>query len=396
VSALVAAREAVNLIAPLANERFELTSVHFAIDALDLLFDVRASRFNVTPERILSWIDAEFGGTLSSDARAGGIWIAEDAKGPLAFAAYDARGLRFPWLERWKSEDDVGIFGPFGVAERARGGEVGRTLLAAALGALRERGYARALIPAVEGERLISYFEREANAAVAERFSLDVWPRRFRTTVLASGNGSNFQAVLDGVASGELPLDVRALVVNKEKAYARERAAAAGVRTESVVWQRKSESRDAYDRRVIAAVAQSDPELVLLLGWMHILPEAFVARFSETLNIHPGFLPLDPALDAVTMPGGVSIPAFRGAHAIDDALAADAPWVGASVHRVGLAVDRGEVLARAPLRRLDGETSAELMERVHAAEHRVLRAAIRRWAYERETLGFVNTPFTNS
>ncbi len=392
---LVAAREAVNLVAPLANERFELSSIHFAVDALDLLFDVRASRFNVTPERLLSWIDAEFGGTWSSQARAGGLWLAEDARGPIGFAAFDARGLRFPWLERWRSQDDVGIFGPFGVVERARGGDVGRTLMAAALGALRERGYARALIPAVGGERLIAYFEREANAAVAERFSLDAWPRRFRTTVLASGNGSNFQAVLDGVANGELPLDVRALVVNKANAYALQRAAAAGVHTESVVWQRGSESRDAYDRRVIDAVAASDPELVLLLGWMHVLPEAFIARFGETLNVHPAFLPLDPRRDEVTMPGGSVIPAFRGAHAIDDALAADAPWVGASVHRVGVAVDRGEVLARAPLHRLEGEDAAALMERVHAAEHRVLRIAIRQWAYERAALHNDNLPFTN-
>jgi phosphoribosylglycinamide formyltransferase-1 len=279
--------------------------------------------------------------------------------------------------------------------ERARGGDVGRTLLAAALGALRERGYARALIPAVEGERLIAYFERESNAAVADRFSLDAWPRRFRTTVLASGNGSNFQAVLDGVAAGALPLDVRALVVNKGGAYALQRAAAAGVHAETVVWQRRSETREAYDRRVLAAVEASDPELVLLLGWMHVLPEAFVARFGETLNIHPAFLPLDPALDQVTMPDGIAIPAFRGAHAIDDALAAGVPWAGASVHRVGVAVDRGEVLARAPLRRLEGEDGSALMARVHAAEHRVLVTAIRRWAYERAALRSDNIPFTD-
>lgn len=384
MNSAVATHAAANLIAPLGDERFELRSIHFDVDALDLLFGVRASRFNRTPERLLSWIDAEFGGTWSSEVRTGGLWLAEDARGPVGFAAFDARGLRYPWLRRWSGEGDVGLFGPFGVVERARKGEIGRTLLRAALGALRERGYARALIPAVGGERLIAYFEREAGASVVERFSLGAWPRSYRTTVLASGNGSNFQAVLDGVASGELPLDVRALVVNKADAYALQRAAVAGVRAEALVWQRRMESRETYDRRVLAAVEASDPELVLLLGWMHVLPEAFVARFGETLNIHPAFLPLDPELDAITMPDGCAIPAFRGAHAIDDALAAAAPWAGASVHRVGVAVDRGEVLARAPLRRLEGEDRAALMERVHAAEHRVLRAAIRRWAYERE------------
>jgi phosphoribosylglycinamide formyltransferase-1 len=259
---------------------------------------------------------------------------------------------------------------------------LGAALLAAALFSLRERGYRRALIPAVGDPGLAAYLERYANARVVERFELVPPARRWRAAVLASGNGSNFQAVVDRVASGELPLEVRALVVNRASAFALERARQANVAARLVAWNRRGESREAYDARILAAVAQSDPELVLLLGWMHVLPAAFVERFPELLNLHPAFLPLDPARDAVMMPDGTVLPVLRGARAVDEALEAGAGWIGASVHRVDVAVDRGEVLARAPLRVVPGEPRDALLERLHALEHRVLPAAILRWSCE--------------
>ena len=206
--------------------------------------------------------------------------------------------------------------------------------------------------------------------------------RRWRTTVLASGNGSNFQAVLDGSAAGQLPLDVRALVVNRPGAFALERAARAGVPAAAVAWSRREESREAYDERVLAAVVRSEPELVLLLGWMHVLPAGFIQSVPELLNIHPAFLPLDPARNSVTMPDGTVQPAFRGAHAVADALAAGVCWIGASVHRVGPAVDRGDVLARAPLRLEPRETPESVFARLHPLEHRVLSSAILGWCWE--------------
>ena len=203
--------------------------------------------------------------------------------------------------------------------------------------------------------------------------------RRVRTTVLASGNGSNFQAVIDATRAGTLPLDVRALIVNREGAFARERARAAGIPERVVAWRRAEEPRDAYDARLIEAVAATDPELVLLLGWMHVLPAAFFAKFRDVLNVHPALLPSDPLSDAVVAPDGTALPAFRGARAVDDALEADVAWIGASVHRVGVEVDRGEVFACEPLALRPGEPRAELDARLHALEHEVLVAAILRW-----------------
>ncbi len=335
-----------------------------------------------TPERILGWIDAEFGGTWSSEAAAGAVWIAEDDRGPVGFAAYDPRGLRFSWLRAWAQRDSVGVFGPLGVLERARGTGLGTTLVRAALFSLRERGYRQALIPVVN-EGLVDFYDRAAGAYSVENVDLRRKNTRARAVVLASGNGSNFAAVAEAAAAGELPLEVVGLVANRPQAFALERAAVLGVPSTLVAWDRRAETREAFDARVLAAVAAYEPELVLLLGWMHVLPATFVARFPEMLNVHPAFLPLDPAVDEVTLPDFTRSPAFRGAHPVDDALAAGARWIGATVHRVGVSVDRGAVLARAPLALAEGESREALDERLHALERAVVRTAIRRWFWER-------------
>ncbi len=290
--------------------------------------------------------------------------------------------MRFHWLRAWQRKSSVGIFGPIGVVPRARRTGLGTTLTRAALYSIAERGYRQALIPAVSGEELAAFYDRAAGARVVENVDLSRGGRRWRATVLASGNGSNFQGVVDGIAAGALPLEIGALISNRPAAFALERAASAGIPAETVVWQRERETREAYDERLLSAVAATEPNLLLLLGWMHVLSAPFVARFPETINVHPAFLPLDPAADSVTMPDGTEIPAFRGAHAFDDALAARSVWAGASVHRVSVAVDRGALLARAPLALESGLDRAAQFERLHELERRVVATAIRRWGFE--------------
>ncbi len=335
--------------------------------------------------RTLAWIDDCFGGTWGAEAFAGSNVVARRAGAPVGFATFDARGLRFAWLTGVARERDVGLFGPFGVAPEERGGELGRVLLGRALSALRERGYSRALIPAVGDDGLVSYYAEAAGARVVERFDRDALLQpRARTVVMASGNGTNLQAVIDAAASGVLPVDVSGVVCNDPDAHAIERARRAGVRSVRVMpWRRKEESRADYDARLLEAVASERPELVLLLGWMHLLADSFVRAFPETLNLHPAFLPLDFAHDEVVTPDGTSMPAFRGPHAVRDALAAASRWSGATVHRVTPATDRGPVMARKPLRIEAGEDEAGVMNRLHQLERRVVAAAIVRWRFER-------------
>ena len=367
--------EILNLVVELASLSAQSESVS----------EIEISPLGPADERALAWIDDVFGGSWSSEAHTGSNILAWRASSPVGFATIEPRGLNFAWLKGLAREPGVGIFGPFGVAPQERNAAIGGSLLDAALRALRDRGYARALIPAVTAERLVQYYAESVGARVAERFERAALLRPHRRTlVLASGNGSNFQAVLDAVRRGDLPLEIVALLSNNPRAYANERARVGGVPVHGASWNREQETRDDYDARLLEIAESVRPDLILLLGWMHLLSETFVRAFPHVFNLHPAFLPLDPSRDDVVMPDGTQVPAFRGPRAVRDALAASCHWVGATLHRVTPATDRGPVMARKPLRVERGAGEEELMERVHEIERQVVRAGINRWLYERE------------
>lgn len=335
-------------------------------------------------EQTLAWIDEVFGGAWSSEAYVGATIVARRAGKPVGFVTFDPQGLTYAWLQGMAREPSIGIFGPLGVTpdERERG--LGTLLLRLALNALRERGYSRALIPAVGDETLTGFYADAAGARIAERFERSsLFRSARRVLVLASGNGSNFQAVIDAARDGRLPINVVALFSNNLHAQALVRARDGGIASHAVVWDRDGESRAEYDRRLLAAATAEQPDLVLLLGWMHLLSDSFVHAFPQLLNLHPAFLPLDPTRDEVVLPDGTQMPAFRGSHAVADALATSSDWVGATLHRVTVSTDRGPVMTRRPLRVEAGEEEEHLMERVHDVERGIVRSGIMRWLYER-------------
>ena len=342
-------------------------------------FEIRES----ADDRTLAWIDDTFGGTWSGEAYLSSNAIVTRDGAPIAFASFDPKRATYAWLRGEGARAGTGIFGPFGVDPAHRGTGIGQAAMTLALFGLHGKGYARALIPAVGGERLIRYYERTTGAAIAEQFDpLQHVTRPIRTTILASGSGTNAQAVIDAVAAG-LPLDIRAVISNRPDAGVLARAAGALIPRDVVSWDRARESREQYDVRLLATVRSRDPELVLLLGWMHLLDRNFVEAFANVFNIHPAFLPHDPSRDDVGMPDGTVIPAFRGANAIREAREAHSPWVGASFHAVTMQTDRGAVLVRKPLRVAADEEDATVLERLHPMEHRVVTAGIRRWLFER-------------
>ncbi|MGA9272622.1 MAG: GNAT family N-acetyltransferase [Candidatus Cybelea sp.] len=335
-------------------------------------------------EQTLAWIDEVFGGAWSSEAYAGTSIVARRAGKPVGFATFDPHGMNYAWLQGVAREPGVGIFGPVGVTPDERAQGLGALLLRLALNALRERGYSRALIPAVGDEGLVKFYVDAVGARVAERFErASLFRPARRVLVMASGNGSNFQAVIDAVRDGRLPIDVVALFSNNLHARVLVRARDGGIPSHAVVWNRDRASRDEYDERLLAAATAEEPDLVLLLGWMHLLSDAFVHAFPQLLNLHPAFLPLDPARDAVGLPDGTQMPAFRGSRAVRDALAASSRWVGATLHRVTTSTDRGPVMTRKPLRVEPGEEEGHLTERVHDIEHGIVRSGTMRWLYER-------------
>lgn len=335
-------------------------------------------------DRLCAWVDQHFAPSWwSSEIRLGRASIAHAADGDIAgFVAYDARGLRFPWLRAYADRADIGLFGPYGLAPERRGTGLGDALLVKALGELRLAGYSHALIPAVAGDRLIAMYRARTGARIVDEFAYDA-PVRYRTTILASGGGTNVQNVIDNIESGRVPLDITCVIANSPDAFALMRARRAGIQSAAVVWDRSAESRAAYDGRVLATVAATEPDLILLLGWMHVLPAAFIDRFPEILNLHPAFLPFDSHADSVRMPDGSLIPAFRGAHAIRDALAAGVAWSGASVHRVSAQVDRGEIVVRTPLSIVGMSDQETVVRALRSVEHGAVLSAIRRWVFER-------------
>jgi phosphoribosylglycinamide formyltransferase-1 len=373
---------AVNLLAPLDGERYGASALAGAHDAA-----ARAGyalrRVDGPDDVLAAWIDQHFAPSWwSFEAAAGSAWVAERDGALAGFAAFGGRGLRFFWLRRWRERADAGVFGPYGVAQTHRGTGIGEALLTAALCSLRASGHAFALIPAVSGEHLIETYVRRTGALVVDEFAYDD-AGRFRATILASGAGTNARSVLERARDGRLPLDVGAVVANDARAGALGVAREHGVDAVSVVWDRAHEPRASFDARVIDAVARTEPELVLLLGWMHLLPPAFVQRFPETLNLHPSFLPLDPAADTVVAPDGTVIPALRGAHALRDAVRDRVPWTGVSVHRITAATDRGAVLVRVPFAMDAATDEAALREHIRPLEFAAVAAAIRRWTFER-------------
>ncbi len=179
-----------------------------------------------------------------------------------------------------------------------------------------------------------------------------------RIAVLASGRGSNLQAVLDAIAAGTLAGEVVGVFSDKPAAPALQRVPPAQRWSARA---REYADRDAFDAALAEAVAAARPDWVLCAGYMRILGSAFVERFrGRTLNIHPSLLPK-----------------FRGLHTHARALAEGEREHGASVHFVIPELDAGAVIAQAVVA-VDPQDSAEsLAERVLALEHPLLLATLR-------------------
>ncbi len=186
--------------------------------------------------------------------------------------------------------------------------------------------------------------------------------------VLISGRGSNLQAIIEGAATGALPIRLRAVISNEPEALGLSKAKAAGVEV-AVVDHRDFPTREAFDEALAATIDRFSPGLVVLAGFMRILGASFVSRFDGRLiNIHPSLLPAFPGLDTHAR----AIKAKKEGQG--------SAFHGASVHFVGDALDAGPIIARARVPILDGDDPPRLAERVLEREHRLLPLVIRWFA----------------
>ena len=178
-------------------------------------------------------------------------------------------------------------------------------------------------------------------------------PEGSRFAVLASGSGTNLQALLDAY-----PDDLVVVGGDRKGAFAFERARQAGVSVEHVD-PRGFASREDYDRELAARLASHDVGLVVGAGYMRVLSPAFLERFEAVINVHPSLLP-----------------EFRGLHAVRRALEAGVEETGVTVHFMAEEVDAGPVISQEAVRISPGDTEETLFARLHPVEHRLLVAAV--------------------
>ncbi|MDH5824009.1 phosphoribosylglycinamide formyltransferase [Luteimonas sp. RD2P54] len=184
--------------------------------------------------------------------------------------------------------------------------------------------------------------------------------RPYRIAVLASGRGSNLQALIDAIAAGTLRATLSGVFSDRADAGALERARAAGIPALALA-PRAFASRADFDRELFARIDAAAPDLVVCAGYMRLLDAAPVeARAGALVNIHPSLLP-----------------AFKGLHTHRRALEAGAREHGASVHFVTADLDGGPVIAQARVPVLAGDDATALGARVLAREHPLLVETVR-------------------
>jgi phosphoribosylglycinamide formyltransferase-1 len=181
----------------------------------------------------------------------------------------------------------------------------------------------------------------------------------FKLVVLASGGGTNLQAILDTL-HGRDGIEVVGVGSDKPDAWALERAQVEGVAT-AVFARDKYEDRTARDADMADWIESRGADLVVLAGYMQLLGGAFIARFrNRVVNVHPALLPAFPGLDA-----------------IGQALAAGVETTGVTVHFVDEGVDTGPPILQREVAVPAGRDRAELEAAVHTVEHELYPEAIR-------------------
>lgn len=178
--------------------------------------------------------------------------------------------------------------------------------------------------------------------------------------VFCSGNGSNFQAIVDGRKKGLFKADIVLMVCDNPKAYAIKRAEAAGIRPLVIALKDFPAKKD-YEARIIAELRKERVDLICLAGYMKLVSADFVKIFKERIiNIHPAILP-----------------AFKGAHGIKDAFDYGAKITGVTVHFVDADMDAGPIILQESLKIEESDTEDMLARKIHKIEHILYPQAIK-------------------
>jgi phosphoribosylglycinamide formyltransferase 1 len=187
--------------------------------------------------------------------------------------------------------------------------------------------------------------------------------KKLHIGVLASGSGSNLEAVIDNIENGSLAAEVTCVISNNASAFALERARRHGIPAIHLD-HRSYTGRENYDTAIVETLRNHGVDLVVLAGFMRIITTVLLEAFpSAVMNIHPALLP-----------------AFPGLHAQKQALDYGVKISGCSVHFVDAGTDTGPVILQAAVPVLDDDTEDSLSSRILVEEHRIYSEAIRLFA----------------
>nr|WP_253274124.1 phosphoribosylglycinamide formyltransferase [Myxosarcina sp. GI1] len=177
--------------------------------------------------------------------------------------------------------------------------------------------------------------------------------------IMASGSGTNFEAIAKAIASGQLNAEIEVLIYNNPQAKVRSLGKKYNVPT-ILINHREYKTREDLDHAVVSTLQNYGVEWVVMAGWMRVVTEVLIASFPDRIiNIHPSLLP-----------------SFKGIRAVEQALAAQVKITGCTVHLVSLEVDSGKILMQAAVPVLTEDTPATLHARIQEQEHIILPRAI--------------------
>lgn len=182
--------------------------------------------------------------------------------------------------------------------------------------------------------------------------------------VMVSGRGTNLKVILESVANGECPVDVKLVISDKVDAPALGIARDAGVENVVYLNPKEFEGREQFDAECADLIDRYGCRWIVLAGYMRILSSSFVRRFrGRIINIHPSLLP-----------------SFTGAKAVEDALIYGVKVSGCTVHLVDEVLDGGPILAQAVVPVLDGDTRDTLHARIQIEEYKLYPVTLSRMA----------------
>ena len=186
---------------------------------------------------------------------------------------------------------------------------------------------------------------------------------RIRLGILASGSGTNLEAIAQAIHDGDVPAEIAVVISDNPKAFALERAKRRGI-LYRVVQLSEFDDRPSFDREVLAALTSAQVDLVALAGYMKLVGAEMIEAFpNRIMNIHPALLPC-----------------FPGEQGVPDALDYGVKVSGVTVHFVDEGLDTGPIIAQEAVPVEEGDDVESLHNRIHAAEYRIYPKAIRLFA----------------